>query len=182
MKRNTESICSCRGQNYTLDYSSWTTYANFSDMYNHDYLNMEEEVISTLLDIPQWQDKDGSTTSKVEAYDCKVTHELTHPDYCIVMDQVEVNINVKGDGRIGGEKYFAEASVIPQKKSSRNNKYFALLDLTLLTKDTLTCVVIFYGFRCNLVVEMGIDLFAEEIGCELDDNYIIKNQEKTNDS
>ena len=37
------------------------------------------------------------------------------------------------------------------------------------------CVVIFSGKRRNPVVELRIDTFAEEIGTELDEDYIIKN-------
>ena len=33
---------------------------------------------------------------------CKVTHYLTHPEMCIVMDEVGGNTSQKGDGNIGG--------------------------------------------------------------------------------
>ena len=51
--------------------------------------------------MPLWQDKVGNFVSEENAYGCKVTHELTDPDYCIVLDEVGGNINQKGDGHIG---------------------------------------------------------------------------------
>ena len=37
MKRRGHQICSKKGEKYELDRASWTTYANFADMYNHIY-------------------------------------------------------------------------------------------------------------------------------------------------
>ena len=80
MKRNRSKIRSTRGQKYELDRSSWTTYANFSDMYKHNYTEMEEAKVAELLASPQWMDKEGKIVEESEAYGCKATHRLNHPE------------------------------------------------------------------------------------------------------
>jgi len=37
MHRNKDQIDSRRGQKYELNCASWTTYRNFSDIYDHNY-------------------------------------------------------------------------------------------------------------------------------------------------
>ena len=64
-------------------------------------------------------------------------HEITYPEYCVIMDEVGGNINQTGDGDVGTEKYFCETGRIPQEKVSKNNKHFTLLGLTLLTSTPL---------------------------------------------
>ena len=75
-------------------------------MYSHEYNEMVEAGVAVELDTPQWKDKDGLNVGEENAYGCRCTHDLIHPDYFVVMDEVGGNINMKGDGHIGGEKYF----------------------------------------------------------------------------
>ena len=178
MKRNRSKIRSTRGQKYELDRSSWTTYANFSDMYKHNYTEMEEAKVAELLASPQWMDKEGKIVEESEAYGCKATHRLNHPEYCVVLDEVGGNINMKGDGHIGGETYLCEPGVIPQQKSSRADKHFTLLGLTLLTGEPLMCVVIFAGKRRNPQYEMGVDPRVKPVGNADDEDYVLKNMGK----
>ena len=107
-------------------------------------------------------------------YGCQVTHQLDHPKYCVVMDEVGGNINTQSDGHIGGKTFLCELGVIPQEKSSRNDKHFTLLGLTLLSGEPLVYVIIFVGKRRNPVVEMEIDPRTEEVGSVLDEDYIFK--------
>ena len=53
MKRNGHLIESKRGHKYELDRSSWTTYANFDDMYKHNYREMVDAGVATLLNSPE---------------------------------------------------------------------------------------------------------------------------------
>ena len=176
MRRNGDQIVSRRGQKYELDRASWTTYRNFKDMYVHNYAQMEVAGVAKLLGTPQWQDKDGDICDEANAYGCKVTHEITHPEYCVVMDEVGGNINQTGDGDVGTEKYLCEKGRIPQEKVSKNNKHFTLLGLTLLNGAPLMCVMIFAGKRRNAMVELGIDPFADDVGEVTDLDYIMKNK------
>ena len=95
------------------------------------------------------------------------------------MDEVGGNIHMTGDGDIGGEQYLCEKGTIPQMKTSKGDKHFTLLGLTLLSGDALMCVVIFSGKRRNTMVETGIDMFAEEFGEFSDKDYILKIVVKT---
>ena len=52
MKRNVSQIRYKRGQKYELDRESWNTYANFHDMYTHNYTEMVEAGVEKLLDNP----------------------------------------------------------------------------------------------------------------------------------
>ena len=178
MRRNEAKICRKRGQKYELDRATWTTYANFDAMYTHNYEELVDAGVAKLLNTPEWQDKEGNIVEEPDAFGCKVTHQLTHPDYCIVMDEVGGNIHMTGDGDIGGEQYLCEKGTIPQMKTSKGDKHFTLLGLTLLSGEALMCVVIFSGKRRNTMVETGIDMFAEEFGQVSDRDYILKNSGK----
>ena len=178
MKRNRSKIRSTRGQKYELDRSTWTTYANFSDMYMHNYTEMQLAGVAELLPTPEWMDRKGLIVEEARAFGCKCSHRLSHPDHCVVLDEVGGNINMKGDGHIGGEKYLCEPGVIPQQKASRADKHFTLLGLTLLTGEPLMCVVIFAGLRRNPQYEMGVDPRVEPVGNIDDEDYVLKNMGK----
>ena len=68
MKRNVSQIRYKRGQKYELDRESWNTYANFHDMYTHNYTEMVEAGVEKLLDNPEWQNKKGDIVSEAQAY------------------------------------------------------------------------------------------------------------------
>ena len=108
MRRNKDQNVSHCGQKYDLDCTSWNTYRNFKDMYEHNYDQMEVAGFVKLLETSEWQDKDGEICDEAHAQGCKMTHEITHPEYCIVMDEVRGNINQTGDGYVGTEKYLCE--------------------------------------------------------------------------
>ena len=105
-------------------------------------------------------------------------HELTDPDYCIVLNEVGGNINQKGDGHIRGETFLHEDGMVPQIQCSRNDRHFTLLGLTLLSGLPLMCVVIFAVKRDNPVLETSVDPFAEEVGSQNDADYMIKYRER----
>ena len=68
-------------------------YTSFKDMYVHNYSEMIAAGVSQLLNVPKWQDKEGKEVSEANTYECKVTHKLTDPNYCIVLDGVGMDIN-----------------------------------------------------------------------------------------
>ena len=70
-----------------------------------------------------------------------------------------------GGGYIGGEQKVCEQRTVPQMKTSQGDKHLTLIGLTLLSGELLTCVVIFSGKRCNTMVEMGIEPFANNMEC-----------------
>lgn len=56
----------------------------------------------------------GEEVPEEDATGCKVTHDLTYPEMCIVMDEVGDNISQRGDGNKGGEMYVFAKGMVPQ--------------------------------------------------------------------
>ena len=50
MRRRGHEICSKKGEKYELDRASWTTYANFNDMYKHVYDKMVDAGVAVVRD------------------------------------------------------------------------------------------------------------------------------------
>ena len=69
---------------------------------------------------------------ELDALGCKVTHDLIHPEMCIVGDEVDSNLNMIGDGYAGGDKLLCKKDSIPQQKTSTRDKHFTLLPLYCL--------------------------------------------------
>ena len=156
-KRNAHRIVSKRGQKYEMDRDNWTTYRNFSNMYDHVIEEMCDAGVAEKLDSPVWMDRDGKECQPIEAFGCKVTHRIKHPDMCIVGDEVGGNTSQKGDGHIGGTLHLCERNFTPQSKTSNKDKRFTLMGLTTLTGKPLMCCVIFKGVKCCIETETGID-------------------------
>ena len=168
---NEHKIVTKKGAKYELDRDKWTTYANFTDMYKYIYEEMEDAKVATPYDAPMWQDYDGNPCLEKDAFGCKVTHNLTHPEMCVVMDEVGGNTSQKGDGHIGGELLVCAKGMIPKKKVNTKDKHFTVLGLTALNGDAIMCVVIFAGIREQAVVDTGMDVFAQQEGEVSDDGF-----------
>ena len=103
---------------------------------------------------------------------CKCTHELTYPNYCLVMDEVG-GVNKRGDGHTDGEMCIMEHIFNSQQYSSCPWPH-----LPLRTHPPLMCMTIFSGKRHNPVLELGIDPFVVEVGSSDEADYMMKNMEK----
>ena len=114
MRRHKDKIKSKRGAKYSLDRANWSTYTNFNDMYEHNYEEMEMAGVAVRLDEPVWKDRSGNIVEEADALGCKVTHDLIHPEMCIVGDEVGGNLNMDGDGHVGGTKLLCAKDAIPQ--------------------------------------------------------------------
>ena len=73
-------------------------------MYNHNYEEMEAAGVTERHEEPAWMDRNGNICDKKDALGCKVTHDLIHPDMCVVGDELGGNLNMSGDGHVGGKK------------------------------------------------------------------------------
>ena len=102
-------------------------------------------------------DRDGKECQPIEAFGCKVSHSIKHPDMCIVGDEVGGNTSQKGDGYIGVTLHLCKRNLTPQSKTSNKDKNFVLMGLTTLTDKPLMCCVIFKGVKCCVDTETGID-------------------------
>jgi len=175
MRRHGDKIRSKRGAKYSLDRANWSTYANFKDMYDHNYEEMEAAGVAERREEPAWMDRNGNICDEKDALGCKVTYDLIHPEMCVVGDEVGGNLNMSGDGHVGGEKLLCAKGTIPQQKTSTRDKHFTLLPLVLLTGKPLMCVMIIAGKKPDVLVEMGINSAAEMNGKEGDEDFFDKN-------
>ena len=110
-------------------------------MYDHVIEEMCDTGVAEKLDSPVWMNRDGEECQPIEAFGCKVTHRIKHPNMCIVGGEVGGNSSQKGDGHIGCTLYLCERNFIPQFKTSNKDERFALMELTTLTGKHLMCCV-----------------------------------------
>ena len=101
-RRNNHLLVSKRGQKYELDRSMWSTYANFVQMLDQVGEELVDAGVARKLETAVWMDKCGVECAEKDAYGCKVTIDITEPDWVLVMDEVGGNTNQKGDGNVGG--------------------------------------------------------------------------------
>ena len=175
MKRNRNKVISKRGQKYELNRQNWSTYANFVDMYKHTIIEMVEAGVARKLDEPTWMNRHGEVCDENESFGCKVTHQIIHPDMCLVGDEVGGNISMKGDGHVGGTKYLTGKGCVPQKRSSNAEKRFTLVGLTALTGDPVMCIIIIQGKEMKAHVESGIDISVNPDGDPNGPSFFIDN-------
>ena len=178
MHRNKHLIVSSKGQKYELNRANWTTYQNFSQMYEVIEQEMITAGVAVMLPEPVWMNAKGEHVEEGDAFGCKVTLDITKPEMCVVADEVGGNTSQKDDGKIGGERWLCSPGTIPQRKISTKNKHYTTLGLTLLNGHPLMCVVIMAGEKPKAEVETGIDVFAEAVGNVDDDDYFERNTGK----
>jgi hypothetical protein len=163
MTRNHNRLRSKRGRRFELNREKWTTYTNFSKMYQDHEAEMIDAGVAEPLPNPVWMSKNGKIVSdEKQAYGCKVSTKLTRPDMCIVMDEVGCNTSQLNDGHVGGTRFVVGKSCEARQLSTKKDKHSTCLGLTLLNGDALMCVVIVEGKQHNLLVESGLDTEVEE--------------------
>lgn len=84
-------------------------------MYDHIYDMMEISKVATHYNKPMLQDFDDNPCLIKDALGCKITHNLTHPEMHIIMDEIRGNTSQKENGHIGGELLICAKGMIPQK-------------------------------------------------------------------
>ena len=63
---------------------------------------MEDDGVAFKLETPVWIDENGNQCVRQKVSNCKVTHGLTCPEMCFVVDEVGGSASQKGDRHIGG--------------------------------------------------------------------------------
>ena len=95
LKRNYYMLVSNKGKKIELDRSLWSTYHTFWQVYDCVDNAMVDAGIAVELEEPAWMDSKGNICEKNISFGCKVTHNITHPDYAIVLEEVGGNTNQK---------------------------------------------------------------------------------------
>ena len=153
----------------------WPTYTNFGQMYEQIAIEMMEAKAAKCLGIAEWQDEKGAECDEKNAFGCKVIHRVTHPEKCLVMNEVGANIGQRGNGHVVGRLVLCAQGDVPQKKVFNGDRHFTTIPITLLTGEPLICIVIFSGKIRKSIVETGIDCFVETTGDPRDADYFEKN-------
>ena len=154
-----------------MDRANATNYTNFPKMYEEVYEAMGECKLAIKLKSPCFKDSKGNICDERNAFGLKYTHHITHPEMCLVVDEVRSNLSQKGDSHIGGQKYTCEAGTIPQIKVQYSGKHFTLLSFTALSGAPVLCVIIIAGKMEDVCVETGIDKTVPVVGNIEDEDF-----------
>jgi len=174
-KRNADKIVTRKGEKFELDRSNWTTYHNFHQMYERFGDEMIYAKVAQLLPEPVWMNKEGDAVTEDDAFGCKVSHKISHPDMILCMDEVGSDTSQKGDGAVGGEKFVCAVGTTPKEKCSTKSKHWTLLGLTAFDGQPVMCIVIFAGNKRQPLYETGMDQFVEIDGLASEDDFFDKN-------
>ena len=151
-------------------------------MYDKIGEEMEDAKVAVRLAEPIWVDRDGNVCDEKDAFGCKVTHQIIHPEYVIVFDELGGNTSQKGDGNVGGQLMLCERGKTPQLKISTRDKHYTMMGLTSINGKPVMCVVIFAGKRPNALCETGLDLHAPTVGEPSDPDFLEKTRVQGNGS
>ena len=121
-KENAHRITSRVGQKFELDRQEWTTWQNFTMMYEEFAKELEYAKVATKLNEAEWHNRKGEVVSEDESYGCKVTHRVEYPEMILMMDEVGESTSQKGDGPIGGEKQVCEAGKVTKEIATTKTK------------------------------------------------------------
>ena len=69
---------------------------------------MVEAKITVEFDVPAWMDVHANIREEKYAAGFKVTHDITHPDYLLLANELGGNTSQKGDGYVGALDFFAK--------------------------------------------------------------------------
>jgi len=176
-KRWEHTLTFKRGQKFALDRSAALTFSNMNKMYDEVYDAMVECKVASKHPQPIYKNADGNIAIDwKEKFGMPCTHNIDHPEMCLVVDEVGSDLSQKGDGHIGGAKYACEKGTVPQNKVQHTDKHFTLLGFTALTGEPVLCVIIIAGIQEKLNVESGIDPFVTEtFGDASDKDYFDRN-------
>ena len=164
-KRWEHKLVSKRGQKFAMDRNNALTYSNVCQMYDDVYESMVEAGVAVKVKEP--------LVNEPGIFKCN--YQLTHPEMCLVVDQVGANLNKKDDGHVGGQKFICEVGSVPQLKVSTKDRHFTLLGFTNLKGEPVMCLLILAGVEQKFEVETGIDLTAPMYGDVKDTDFFEKN-------
>lgn len=134
LKRNIHLIQTKKGEKFELNRSLWTTFAKMLKIYDRTSKELVDEAKGAVeLDDPMWMNEKGEEVEEKDAVGCKVTIDITQPEYCIVADEVGGDTCQLDDGHVGRERMVCEAQTIANSKA----QHFTVLGLTLLTGEPL---------------------------------------------
>jgi hypothetical protein len=126
---------------------------------------------------PVHMDREGNVVSEDSElkYGLKVDLKITHPEMCLVADEVSANTCQRGDGHPGGQKKLCERGSVLYQQIGKKDKHFTCLGFTNLLGDPVLCVIIVTGKEYSFAIESGIDYDVDPIGNVEDEDCFEKN-------
>jgi len=87
-------------------------------MYKHIRIEIEDGGLKTPFDFPVLMDLNDNVATDREGestthFGLPITHQLSHPDNLLFIDEMGINTNQKEDGHDGGEKCLCEQGTTP---------------------------------------------------------------------
>ena len=82
--------------------------------------------------------------------------------------EVGANIDMTGDGNIGGDKFLCRKVCNVQRTATRNERHFTVIGLTNLLDEPIFFILVAEGKEYWFDIRSRIDLSKEKIGDEGD--------------
>ena len=159
LRRNRDKLTGDRAISQADCRKQWSTYLNFSKMYNLVYDVIQESGITEQLPSKVWMDLSGDTVqSEADAVDLQVDLKVKYPDYQIFVDEVGNNTNMKEDGNIGGQFLLKGKGEKATITLSTADTHFTVLGFTAGTGEPIMCAVIFTGKELTTKQQLGVDI------------------------
>ena len=127
MKCNGHRLNCLKPHQFLIYRTDWCKYGYFFGMFDSIEKLLIEANVMTVLEEPEWKYKDGGRVKfESEAFVYKLTSKFYRLDMVFLGDEVGVNIDVDGDGHIGGDKVICEKGSYKenQQKSETFHSYW----------------------------------------------------------
>ena len=132
-------------------------------------MTLIKEKFITILEEPDWQYKYRNNVEfEFEAYGGKLTSKIIRPDMVLIGNEVVGNLDVTGDGHIGGEKFLSEKGCITKIKATRKEKHFTVIGIINLLVEPICCILIIEGKAQLFYIRDSIYLSKEKVGDDID--------------
>jgi hypothetical protein len=139
----------------------WSSYLNFSHMYDLVYEQMDQAGVLGDLEEPVWMNLDGKiVSSEAESFGEKVSKSVKHPDYVLFVDEVGNNTNMKDDGCVGGERLLKARGQTAEVTAATSEAHFTVLGFTAATGEPVMFAIIFAASEMTQELQLGVDIQA----------------------
>ena len=131
-----------QGENFEFDQQNWTNYSNFKLACDNIAMEMINIAIAVELEVAVWKDERGLDCAEKLFCGFQATHDVGHPTYFLIVDEVRGNVSQKGDGCRGGIQFMHERGLVPKKVTSNTHGHLTLLVFSSTNGDLVTCCMI----------------------------------------
>jgi len=134
-------------------------------MYNHIYIEMDDAILTALLDCPVLMDLSGNIIveadgEKPKHFGLPVTWWLIHPDYLLFMGEMGINTNQKEDGHVGNENFLCEKGTTLKFSVSMTDHHCTIILIVAASGEAVCCVMIVQSDSESPICDwcLGIDI------------------------